>query len=244
MHAELDTDGSLDSQNLSHFAPHMQPSQLMQSRGANTLDMGMAAYVLCDIGWCREHSQVIDMSVETILPEQMINDEIFTIEYRISSDAGKAIDDASFNLSIDQALSIVSMISEDNRCQLNEYEIDCERLSFTPSEEYVIKLEVQGTTGTYVLKGGVKSNEFDVDRRPFNNLTDDFVTITNRVETPPTNTETPTPTTPTSVPVTPSNENESGGSISAISLLGLLFVSLEARRAKKHPKDKKWTKTI
>ena len=220
LHAEVESDGRVDPQNGAHFSPQMEPAQLMHSAGANVLDLGMAAYYLCDVGWCRDGGQVIDVGVATAVSEGVVENETFTVDYVLSGDQNIAIPSATFEFSVDDGLVVQSVLDPDGICQQSGNTFQCERFSFDIGEQYEVSLTLSGPVGDYKIEGGVKSNAYDVDRRPFSNVVDTFITVAEEVVAPPPPPQAEPPM------VTPEAPSSSGGSmgVGILALLSMVFV--------------------
>lgn len=215
--------GSVDGQAGSHFSFDVQPAQLMHSSNAKTEDISMAAYLLCDVGWCRNQGKVIEQSVVASLNENASSDTETVIDIVVQENLNIGVDEFVLNIRPDAAIQLLSLEDPDSLCVAVSEGYQCKgqllplaqidlRLIVTPAEQYVID-------------GEIYSTGFDVDRNGFNNILDAKLVKAKEVE--PTQPETPTSTAPT--PAVQSNE--SGGGAFTFLLMPLLFIAF-LRRAK------------
>lgn len=182
---ELHADGESDGQKISHFSPNVQPTQLMASDGANVQDFGAAAYILCDIGWCRESGQVIDIALDLVgtqfkaRPGRLLN-----VDFVIHNNTNTAVDNIKFETRFPEAITLSDAFLENGECAvLEDTLMSCSVNTIRANESLDVHFTLSGNIGEYQLSGELSSTSFDVDSHGSNNLFDiEFVVQPN---TPP-----------------------------------------------------------
>lgn len=171
---ELHADGSLDGQEISHFSPNVYPEQLMASIGSNVLDFGAAAYVLCDIGWCRTTGKVMDLSLnyEKGTFKSKPGGGV-TFDFLVENKTNVAVNDVYLEIRFPEGTLMSNPLLENGDCQrLDGVHLACE-LSTIPANDYVeAHFNVTGDVGVHQLSGEIKSTSFDLDSDGSNNLFD------------------------------------------------------------------------
>ena len=232
MHSTPNQDGGVDSQSGSHFSFDVLPAQLMHSSRAATEDLGMAAYLLCDTGWCRGGlGKVIEQSVVAELNENASSDTESVIDITISENLNVGVDEFEFTFTTDPNVELVSFEDTADSCsELGDGAYRCTgSLGFLSSVDLRL---VVAPFENYNLTGELRSTGFDVDRNGFNNILDvSFASQDSNVDDS-TGGDSGSGTTP--VPVTtpqtqPQNDSGGGGSMSFI-MLPLLLIAALGRR--------------
>lgn len=218
MYATPNSDtGSVDGQSGDHFSFDVQPEQLMYSSRARTTDLGMAAYLLCDVGWCQDGGRVIEQSVSAVFDENASSDTESVIEVSVRENINVSVNEFELVITPDAAMNVLEFQDPNGMCSERNNGYYCTgslgalgkmnvRLIVSPLEEYV-------------LKGHLRSTAFDVDRDGFNNILD--VTLAKTPE--------PKPIAPITEVKTEPKGSESGGSMSFLIFSLLLLCQLRGR---------------
>jgi hypothetical protein len=213
--------GNVDPQAGSHFSFDVQPAQLMYSTNARTEDIGMAAYLLCDVGWCRNQGKVIEQSVEATLNENASTETESIIDIVVKENLNLGVDNFVLNIRPDAATQVLSLEDPDGLCEVVTEGYQCKG-QLLPLAQIDLKLIVTPAE-QHVINGEIYSTGFDVDRNGFNNILDAKLAKAKVVETP--DPETPTATTPT--PIVQSND--SGGGALTLLLIPMLLIAFLRR---------------
>jgi hypothetical protein len=161
--------GGVDPQALAHLSPNVQPEQLMHSYGARTEDLGMAAYILCDIGWCRNQGKVIEQSVSLSLNENASSESETSIDVVITDNLGVGVDEWELNL-VSTDINILSIEGNSANCSATDNGYYCTG-HLAPSEQVLIQIFATPAE-SYTIDGELRSMGLDVDRNGFNNIVD------------------------------------------------------------------------
>jgi len=217
-----DTD-NVDGQSGSHFSFDVQPAQLMHSARASTDDLGMAAYLLCDAGWCQEGGKVIEQSVDAFINVNASSESETVIDISISENLNVGVDE--FELTIYRApdMQIIDFQDTENACVTITGGYRCVS-GLSALEKVELRLIVT-PANEYRLIGELRSTGFDVDRNGFNNILDTTLVKANAapvVTSPTTPAPTPAPT-PTAV------SSDSGGGSMSLMLIPLAFFAFYRR---------------
>jgi hypothetical protein len=171
---ELHADGQLDGQEIAHFSPNVYPEQLMWSVGGNVLDLGAAAYVLCDVGWCRGTGKVIDIALKVentkfkALPNQWID-----VDFVVENSTDVSASDLLLEIRFPEGTVLSNALLEKGNCQiLNNTLMSCSAENIDAQETLDVHFILSGDVGNYVLSGELSSTSFDVDSNGNNNLFD------------------------------------------------------------------------
>tara|TARA_R110001583_G_scaffold161109_1_gene313019 strand:- start:8714 stop:10204 length:1491 start_codon:yes stop_codon:yes gene_type:complete len=236
MHSTPNENGDVDSQSGGHFSFDVSPAQLMYSSRAATEDIGMAAYLLCDVGWCRGQGKVIEQSVTASVNENASDENEMVIDMSISENINVGVDEFEFTFTTDPDVELISFEDTAELCSSiggGSYRCNGELGALSTVE---LRLIVTNSEA-YTLKGELKSTGFDVDRNGFNNILDahfenkqvDVEDSTDGESTDDDSTsDDPTPTTP--IVSAPQPQSGGGGSMSYI-LLPMLLLAVLRRRA-------------
>ncbi|MEE2003317.1 hypothetical protein QWY20_17840 [Alkalimonas sp. MEB108] len=173
LHAELPYTG----QNGSHFAPHMYPAQLMYSAGANTTEFGMAAYVLCDIGWCAGTGKVQDLAVMLELDPGFSNEPTTVTGYLLNS-SNSLLRKPELELNIPANIELSNLPTD---CSLNQTLLRCSYDSITEGQKQEFSFTLTAASGTYHLYGRAYARDYIVDPNGANNIIDITFDITERL---------------------------------------------------------------
>lgn len=229
-------DGKWNGQVGSHLADSLQPAQLMRSSAARVQDMGMAAFMLCDMGWCRSTGQVIDLEAVAAIDENSSDENTTYITVTLKNNTNAVVDQVKANVRLDDAYEDVTIASNDN-CIVDGFVLTCD-ITFSELGEEEITLTFGSLQDNgYTIAGEIYSNDYDVDRNGFNNILDATLNLTSdgddagddsgddSGDNSGNNNETTTPVTaePT--------KSKSGGSMSAWLVLMLGAVAIRRKRS-------------
>lgn len=230
MYSTPNQDGGVDSQSGSHFSFDVLPAQLMHSSRAATEDLGMAAYLLCDTGWCRGQGKVIEQSVVAEVNENASSDSESVIDITISENLNVGVDEFEFTFMMDPDVDLVSL--EDTADACSEIGGGAYRCTGELGFLSTVKLRlVVAPFENYKLTGELRSTGFDVDRNGFNNILDvSFAKQSNDVDNSTDDGSGSTPD-PVSIPQ-PQVQSDSGGGSMSFVMLPLFFIAALGRRFK------------
>lgn len=180
---ELHADGELDGQEIAHFSPNVYPEQLMWSVGGNVLNLGAAAYILCDVGWCRGTGKVIDiaLSIENTNfhaePSQRVD-----IDFILENFTETPVNDLLLEIRIPEGVVLSNALLDNGDCQILDGSVlSCTVQRLDAQEMLDMHFLLSGDIGQYELTGELSSASFDVDTNGSNNLFDiDFNVTTNQ----------------------------------------------------------------
>jgi len=171
---ELHADGELDGQEIAHISPNVYPEQLMWSVGGNVLNLGAAAYVLCDVGWCRGTGKVIDIALNVentkfkALPNQWVD-----VDFSVVNSNDTQASDILLEIRFPEGTVLSNALLENGNCQiLNNTLMSCTAENIGAQEVLDAHFILSGEVGDYELSGELSSNSFDVDANGDNNLFD------------------------------------------------------------------------
>ncbi|MBA6342467.1 hypothetical protein H4J59_15855 [Colwellia sp. MB02u-10] len=177
---ELHADGQLDGQEIAHFSPNVYPEQLMASVGSNVLNLGAAAYVLCDIGWCRGSGKVIDigLNVENTKFKALPNDGVY-VDFNIENATDAPASDLLLEIRFPEGTALSNALLENGQCTINNNALmSCTAKNIGANETLDVHFMLSGNIGDYALSGELSSTSFDVDSNGNNNLFDIEFTAT------------------------------------------------------------------
>jgi len=203
----------VDAQSGSHFSFDVLPAQLMHSAGALTEDLGMAAYLLCDAGWCQDGGKVIEQSVSAELNENASSETQTVIDIVVSENLNVGVDEFVLIIRPGQKVSLIEFQDPNDICVEIDTGYKC-----TSALAALTKVNLRmlvSPADEYVIAGELRSTGFNVDRNGFNNLLD--VTLIKEKEEEPT---------PLPIPTPNASDEGSGGAISMIILLLLMTAIL------------------
>jgi hypothetical protein len=179
---ELHADGQIDGQEIGHFSPNVYPEQLMWSAGGNVMDFGAAAYILCDVGWCRNTGKVMDIALDVgttkfkALPNQWRD-----VDYTVVNNSDVAVSDILLEVRFPEGTILSNALLEKGRCLiLDDALMSCTVDNIGPNEALDAHFILSADIGEYVLSGELTSTSFDIDSTGNNNLFDiEFVSSSN-----------------------------------------------------------------
>ncbi|MGK0234498.1 MAG: hypothetical protein ACI9EK_001024, partial [Psychroserpens sp.] len=148
LHSEPLSDGGISGQTLGHLSPNVSPVQLMTSRVGNTLSIGASAYILCDIGWCRNDGYVTDFEINSVENGRLIPDTLTFLQYDFSN----ANDHDLENVFIEFNVYDSSLISEDqldSKCNITNAIVSCDIGKMSSFESKSIELPFNAPIGIY-----------------------------------------------------------------------------------------------
>ncbi len=164
--------GDWDGQTGDHISFDVQPAQLMYSAAARVQDMGIAAHMLCDAGWCRNTGQVIDVTAQATLDTNASTASKTYIDVTFKNQTNADVDKLQAQVRLDAKYSGVTLSGDQQGCALEALVLSC-AFDLTALSSKKISLTLGALTDTgYVIAGEVYSNDFDVDRNGFNNILD------------------------------------------------------------------------
>ncbi len=220
MFATPTSKGDWDGQVGSHISFDVQPQQLMYSAAARVQDMGIAAHMLCDAGWCRKTGQVIDVSAQAILDTNASTASKTYIDVTFKNQTNADIDKLQAQVRLDAKYTGVTLSGDQQGCVLEAQVLSCAfDLAALASKKISLTLGALTDAG-YVIAGEVYSTDFDVDRNGFNNILD--ATLKAAPSNPGTGGGTGTGG--SGNPTTPPSSESSGGSM-PLWTIGLLVLA-------------------
>lgn len=218
-----ESSGFSDPSTGSHFSDLMQPAQLMAPAGAQVYDLGMASYVLCQLGYCGENGEVIDVAmtvnVETDSPEP---DKEFWMKITFENLGDEPTGTLAADFFVDSGLDIVEVLDTDELCVLTDNAFECDTRSLLFGESHELSIKVKAAEGEYSVIGGVGAVHPSIDRKPMNNLGDTWITV-KKAEAP---IEQPS----SSVPTSGITDDSSGGGAMSSQIGFLLLIALFRRK--------------
>lgn len=174
LHSGLNSDGSYDGQSLSHLSSNVMPMQLMHSTGKDVLNLSSAAYILCDIGWCKGVGFVSDLGISSKTSVIKPNIESL-ITYEIANLSEQTVTDIEVEIILPENVSIAANSLSDN-CQQSLQVITCQKSELHSQEYSDIDINVIAPVGTHVFDSQIRSNAFVVDENGENNLSLNTIT--------------------------------------------------------------------
>jgi hypothetical protein len=169
LHSGVNSDGSWDGQSITHLSPKITPAQLMFSAGADLNELGAAAYMLCDTGWCRNDGFVADLSVTSINDASVKPNIMSTISFEIANLSNDTVKDIYFEFEIPDGVDVNESSSTDG-CKVTEKTAICE-ITELFSEQYInIDIAITATEGEHTIDSKLYSESFIVDPKGANNL--------------------------------------------------------------------------
>lgn len=178
LHAEAPYDG----QNGSHFAPQMFPAQLMYSAGANTTDFGMAAYVLCDIGWCAGKGEVQDLVVSVATNPMLSNEpSLLSATLENASDYAMTKPELLLQLPASVQLSGLAQGCALEAMSASQQQLRCQLDSLGARQKHRFDATLRAAKGSYALYGRASIKSYAVDPIGMNNIVDVTLSVTDPV---------------------------------------------------------------
>jgi hypothetical protein len=172
MFATPTKDNDWDGQVGSHISFDVQPMQLMHSTAGHTQDLGIAASILCDAGWCRKTGQVIDISATAKLNSNASTSTTSYIDVKFENLTNSDVDKLKAQVRLDAQYAGASISGDQQGCTIEGTTLNCAfDLPALTSKTLTITIGALPNAG-YVVAGEVYSEDFDVDRNGFNNILD------------------------------------------------------------------------
>ncbi|MFT4899044.1 MAG: hypothetical protein ACI9U0_000832 [Flavobacteriales bacterium] len=169
LHSGTNDDGSWDGQSVSHVSPEVTPAQLMYSAGADVNELGAAAYILCDIGWCRNDGFVADLSVTSSNKVSVKPNIESTISVEITNLSSNKVNNIFWEFEIPEGVKVNEGASTSG-CKVSDGNLICEIVELF-SEQYIdIDVAITATEGQHIIDSKLYSNSFIVDPKGANNL--------------------------------------------------------------------------
>ena len=170
LHTKPESDGSWDGQSISHLSENVLPEQLMHSVGKDVMELGASAYILCDIGWCRNSGFVTDLSINKECSTTILADTESPLTFEIANLGDKTVNNVIVELSFPIYTTINHSSLQDN-CSLTDKTVTCTYAELYSSEYLDITVYATITDlDVYSLKGKVYSDSYIVDLNGMNNL--------------------------------------------------------------------------
>lgn len=170
LHTSPNDDGSYDNQSISHLSENVQPEQLMHSAGKDVMELGIAAYMLCDIGWCRNTGFVTDLAItqNETLPIAPNAQSPITVEFVNLGE--QVVTDAVVELTFPIG-AVVSESMLDSNCALTETLVRCTYTELNPNSYMDLTVYVTMTQlSAERIKSKIYSTSYIVDINGTNNL--------------------------------------------------------------------------
>ncbi|GAA6172039.1 hypothetical protein NBRC116592_17090 [Colwellia sp. KU-HH00111] len=169
LHSGTNDDGSWDSQSVSHVSPEVTPAQLMYSAGADVNELGAAAYILCDIGWCRNDGFVADLSVTSTNEVSIKPNVDSTLSVEIANLSSDQVNNIFWEFEIPEGVDIDES-SSTTGCKVLDKNVVCEIVELFPEQYIDIDIAIKAGEGQYVVDSKLYSKSFIVDPKGDNNL--------------------------------------------------------------------------
>jgi hypothetical protein len=172
MFATPTKDNDWDGQVGSHISFDVQPMQLMHSSAGHTQDLGIAASILCDAGWCRKTGQVIDIRATAKLNSNASTSTTSYIDVKFENLSNSDVDKLKAQVRLDSQYAGATISGDQQGCTLEGVVLNCAfDLTALNTKTLTITTGPLSSAG-YVIAGEVYSDDFDVDRNGFNNILD------------------------------------------------------------------------
>ncbi|GAA6172037.1 hypothetical protein NBRC116592_17070 [Colwellia sp. KU-HH00111] len=169
LHSEPLSDGTISGQTLGHLSPNVSPAQLMTSRVGNTLSIGASAYILCDIGWCRNDGFVTDFELNAVQNERLNPNELTLLRYGFSNPNDHVLENVFIEFNVYEA-SVINFNELNSKCVLDGAIITCNIGDMAAFEEQSIDLPFSAPIGAYRIMSNIYSKSHVVDINGFNNV--------------------------------------------------------------------------
>jgi hypothetical protein len=170
LHSSPESDGSWDNQSISHLSANVLPEQLMHSAGKDVMELGVAAYMLCDIGWCRDNGFVTDLEITQNVSVPIAPNVESPFTFEITNLGNKTVSDSIVELTFPNE-SVINESMLDSNCLLTNAVVTCSYDELI-SNNYV-DITVYATINelnVYAIKSKIYSNSYIVDSNGMNNL--------------------------------------------------------------------------
>ena len=151
-----------DSQHLAHLSLKVKPASIMGPGSAGTLDLGIVAYMLSDIGW----GPVVDTMVGASVEDDGTLTPAMATMVTVSAGASSLVVTAT----LPDGLRSTSQTATPATCaDMNaEGELVCTYASLSGAA--TIQYDLAGTRGLYTVAVDVDHQDYHVDPRPANNF--------------------------------------------------------------------------
>jgi hypothetical protein len=169
LHSEPLSDGSISGQSLSHLSPNVTPAQLMTSRVGNTLSFGASAYIICDIGWCRNDGFVTDFEMSSIENNRLTPETLTFLKYDFSNANDHVLENVFIEFNVYES-AIINEDNLDSKCNINGAIVICDIGNMSSFENQSIDLPFNAPIGTYRIMSNIYSNSHVVDIDGSNNV--------------------------------------------------------------------------
>jgi len=170
---EVFLSGDPEQQALSHVSDDVDPNSLMRVLGAQTVDLGISAYMLSDLGW----GEVTD-TVASVADGGSSNAVV-----SMSNETSSA--NAVVTMRVDDAVSIDNVLGSPATCTTAAGEGDfagqsvavCTFETVDGAVNYDIDLALDGAPGIYTVFADVDLQSMHVDPQPVNNFAETTVLV-------------------------------------------------------------------
>jgi len=169
LHSGTNADGSWDGQSVDHLSPKIAPAQLMYSAGADVNELGAAAYILCDIGWCRNNGFVADLSLKSTSETSIKPDTISTIEFEIANLSNETVTNIYLDFELPNGVEFIENSSTAG-CTVTGNVVFCEVAELFAAQHLNIDVAVTVNEGQFTIDSKLYSQSFIIDPKGENNL--------------------------------------------------------------------------
>lgn len=169
LHSGTNSDGTWDGQSIRHLSPNIAPAQLMHSAGADVLELGAAAYILCDIGWCRNDGFVADLSLSSSTEASIKPNSESILSVEVANLSSKTVNNVYLQFTVPQGMHVNEQASSSG-CEFIDGDMICNIPELLPEQHIDIEFAVTAVEGVHVVDSKLYSKSFIVDPKGINNL--------------------------------------------------------------------------
>ncbi|EWH06640.1 hypothetical protein AT00_09305 [Pseudoalteromonas lipolytica SCSIO 04301] len=170
LHSGLTDSGNVSGQSFTHISPFVESTELMKSRVGNTTSFGAAAYILCDMGWCRDkRGWVTDFELSYAPLDEIKPDELVYLSYTLSNPSDKALKGMFVDFELtDSEHTDKTLLPES--CEMAESVVTCDLGVLEPHQQVDLDIPFMAPLGTYPIFAKAYSKSYVVDIDGFNNV--------------------------------------------------------------------------
>ena len=169
LHSGTNSDGTWDGQSIDHLSPSITPAQLMYSAGADVLELGAAAYILCDIGWCRNDGFVADLSLSSSTEVSIKPNSESKLSVEVANLSNNTINNVYWQFTVPQGMHVHEQASSSG-CEYIDGDMICSIPELLPEQHIDIEFAVTAVEGVHLVDSKLYSKSFIVDPIGINNL--------------------------------------------------------------------------
>ena len=147
---------------LSHLSNAVSPLQLMHSSSRGRVSLGIAAYILSDIGY----GPVVDSIV--FIEDTQDNILRIGVATIVPPEFTDTVENLRVNIHLPEGLSVDSASTSPAVCNLKTTPVVCDYTTFAGYS--ILEFQLSGTDGSYEIKADVDHRALHVDPRPLNNF--------------------------------------------------------------------------